>query len=158
MVGDDFNDRDFLKCIATLKPKVQTLLEMSSVDLAQVPIHCAGIYLFSENGVHLYVGRSNNIRRRVYRHYHGGVMAASFAFRLARVETGNLKATYKKGKGSRKALVQDSVFAKAFDNAMDRIRRMELRFVEEVDPLNQGLLEIYVAVGLKTPFNDFDTH
>ena len=35
---------------------------------------------------------------------------------------------------------------------------MELRFVEESEPLRQTLLEIYVAVVLKTPYNDFDTH
>ena len=35
---------------------------------------------------------------------------------------------------------------------------MELRYVEEADPLRQTLLEIYVAVALKTPYNDFDTH
>jgi len=35
---------------------------------------------------------------------------------------------------------------------------MELGYVEEVDALRQTLLEIYVAVVLKTPYNDFDTH
>lgn len=30
--------------------------------------------------------------------------------------------------------------------------------VEERDQLRQALLEIYVAVALETPFNDFDTH
>ncbi len=85
-------------------------------------------------------------------------MAASFAFRLARTTTGNLKAAYTRGEGSRKALMKDPVFVKAFDDARDRIRRMELRFVEEADPLRQGLLEIYVAVVLHTPYNDFDTH
>jgi hypothetical protein len=35
---------------------------------------------------------------------------------------------------------------------------MDLRFVEESDPTRQALLEIYVAVTLKTPFNDFDNH
>jgi hypothetical protein len=35
---------------------------------------------------------------------------------------------------------------------------MELRYVEEPDPLRQALLEIYVAVVLRTPHNNFETH
>lgn len=35
---------------------------------------------------------------------------------------------------------------------------MDLRFVEETDPLRQAFLEIYVAVALNTPHNDFETH
>ena len=35
---------------------------------------------------------------------------------------------------------------------------MQVRYVEEIDPLRQALLEIYVAVVLKTPYNDFNTH
>jgi hypothetical protein len=35
---------------------------------------------------------------------------------------------------------------------------MDIRFVEENDPLRQALLEIYAAVALCTPYNDFETH
>jgi hypothetical protein len=35
---------------------------------------------------------------------------------------------------------------------------MDLRFVEESDPVRQTLLEVYVAVVLATPYNDFDNH
>jgi hypothetical protein len=35
---------------------------------------------------------------------------------------------------------------------------MDVRYVEETDPLRQALLEIYVSIILKTPYNDFDTH
>ena len=35
---------------------------------------------------------------------------------------------------------------------------MDIRFVEERNPLIQALLEIYAAVELQTPYNDFDTH
>jgi hypothetical protein len=35
---------------------------------------------------------------------------------------------------------------------------MDVRFVEEPDPICQALLEIYSAVALQTPYNDFDTH
>lgn len=49
-------------------------------------------------------------------------------------------------------------FRLAFIEAKKRIRAMDLRFVEENDPVRQAVLEIYVAVSLQTPYNDFDTH
>lgn len=55
-------------------------------------------------------------------------------------------------------LVKDPIFAEAFTKAKERIRSMDLRFVEEPHPLSQALLEIYVAVSLQTVYNDFRTH
>ena len=52
----------------------------------------------------------------------------------------------------------DPVFASAFKAAKERIRSMEYRYVEEPDQNRQALLEIYVAVVLATPYNDFGTH
>ena len=83
---------------------------------------------------------------------------AAFAFRLAREATGNLVATYQKGEGSRSGLMENEGFVNAFTAAKARIRSMDLRFVEETDPVRQALLEIYVSVVLGTPYNDFDTH
>jgi len=119
----------------------------------------SGIYLFSEDGLHLYVGRSNRLRSRIRRH---GVAAskqnvASFAFRMARKETGHTEASYQ-SEGSRAALEQDPLFSKAFTDAKTRIRRMSVRYVEEQDQLRQALLEMYVHIVLDTPFNVFDTH
>ena len=76
---------------------------------------------------------------------------------MARVETGSLRATYTT-KGSRAELLKNQEFRLSFDSAKDRLRKMDLRFVEEIEPIRQALLEIYVAVVLKTPFNDFDNH
>ena len=82
---------------------------------------------------------------------------AAFAFQLAREETGNTVAAYTK-EGSRKALMADPGFAKAFEDAKARIRQMDLRYVEETDQVRQCLLEIYAAVVLDTPYNSFGTH
>ena len=119
-----------------------------------------GIYLFTEHGRHLYVGRSNRLFQRYKNHWGPSKTEreAAFAFKLAREATGFLKATYKKGEGSRKHLVLDAAFGKAFIEAKERIRAMEYRWVEEGDPTCQCLLEIYAAVCLETPYNDFDTH
>jgi hypothetical protein len=80
-----------------------------------------------------------------------------FAFKLEREMTGRLRPSFTQ-KDSRTMLEADPDFAKAFFQAKDRIRKMELRYVEEADPLRQTFLEIYVGVVSKTPYNDFDTH
>ena len=76
---------------------------------------------------------------------------------IAREKTGRTKATYKK-EGSRNHLLTQPDFKKAYENAKTRIRKMDVRFVGEPDPLKQALLEIYVAVVSDAKFNDFDTH
>ena len=79
--------------------------------------------------------------------------------RLAREATGKVKAVYKMGSGgTRKELMLDPNFVQNFDMAKKRIRGMQVRFVEEEDPVRQALLEVYVAVVLEAPYNDFDTH
>jgi predicted GIY-YIG superfamily endonuclease len=120
----------------------------------------SGVYLFSEGDRHLYVGRTNDVRARYGRHclpgaHHG---MAAFAFRLAREATGQLKATYRAGAGSRAALAVEPEFKAAFDAAKARVRTMDFRHVEEADPVRQCVLEIYCAVALETPYNNFDNH
>jgi hypothetical protein len=120
----------------------------------------SGVYLFTENGQPLYVGRSNGLRQRHGRHCHPGATyrQAAFAFQLAREQTDHKKAAYRTGNESRKGLMGDKAFAAAFREAKARIRAMEYRYVEEADQVRQALLEIYCAVALDTPYNDFGTH
>jgi hypothetical protein len=152
---------DFARFVETLEPKFRALVAMKPVRYAGLPSQMPerGIYLFSEGASHLYVGRTNRIRRRLAGHCRPSSthFSATFAFRVARKETGLLKATYKT-QGSRAELVKDPIFGPAFQAAKVRLAGMDLRFVEEGDPVRQALLEIYVAVLLKTPFNDFDNH
>ncbi|MGD1149342.1 MAG: GIY-YIG nuclease family protein [Thermoanaerobaculaceae bacterium] len=118
-----------------------------------------GIYLFSEKGKHLYVGRSNHLRQRLQGHCRlsGSHFKATFAFLIARHRTRQTRATYQSA-GSRMALTKDKTFARQFAAAKRRVARMEIRFVEETDATRQALLEIYAAVALGTRYNDFDTH
>lgn len=119
----------------------------------------AGIYLFSENGVHLYVGRTNTIRKRLQKHCRPSSdhNSATFAFRLAREITGITQATYV-AEGSRASLVQDSIFGPEFRAQKQRVREMQVRYVDEPNSMRQALLEMYVSVCLSTPHNDFDNH
>lgn len=156
-------DERFAAHVEALRPSLKKLLAMAPFQYASLPrvMPLAGIYVLSENGRNLYVGRSNNIRRRLGRHCNPGAThrMAAFAFRLAREATGRLEATYAPGAGgTRDELMLDTNFVTAFNAAKARIRAMEFRFVEEADPTRQALLEIYIAVTLETPYNDFDTH
>jgi hypothetical protein len=77
---------------------------------------------------------------------------------LAREATGRTRASYRTGADSRAGLMLDPVFAAAFSAVKERIRAMEFRYVEEADQNRQALLEIYSAIVLGTPYNDFGTH
>ncbi len=115
-----------------------------------------GVYLFSEGDHHLYVGRTNRLRTRHHEHWRprGKHNDAPFAFRLAREASGHLA----KGGMTRKDLQSHPAFQLAFDQAKTRIAAMDFRWVEETDPNTQCLLEVYAAIALDTPFNDFDNH
>ena len=154
--------RRFRELLSELHSCQMRLVRMKPVtfgtfDRDRVPER--GVYLFSERGKSLYVGRSNNICARLGRHCKPNATwrQAAFAFQLARQVTGNFKATYRK-EGSRQALAADPTFMRAFVAAKDRIRNMQVRYVGEPDPTRQALLEMYVAVVLKTPYNDFNNH
>ncbi len=154
----------FKVLVERMHPLYEKLLESSPITADTLPSDAAmprrGIYLFSEGDNHLYVGRSNYIRRRYQQHtrLNAGHNQAVFAFLLARRETGRIKASYKSGGNSREGLLLDPEFAKAFTEAKFKIGRMHFRYIEEDDPTRQALLEMYVAVCLDTPNNDFDTH
>jgi hypothetical protein len=153
----------FRKYVDSLHPLFEKLLQMLPVTAATMPreVPFQGIYLFSESGRHLYVGRTQrqSIRTRISQHCIPSARQneAVFAFKLAREMTGYLRASYRT-RNSRASLLTNPAFKKAFLTAKERVRQMELRYVEEADPLRQTLLEIYVGVVLRTPYNDFDTH
>jgi predicted GIY-YIG superfamily endonuclease len=155
-------DAKFLSHVEALKPQLERLLGMQPVTPLTMPkdMPLKGVYLLSDGEKPLYVGRSNTVKKRIGRHSRPSAThkMASFAFRIARKKTGNMTPTYKKGEGSRDALMNDAKFVAAFEDAKARIRKMNLRFVEEADPVRQALLEIYVAIALDTPYNEFDNH
>lgn len=151
----------FANLVESLEPAFQKLLQMTPVRAEQLPrsMPKQGIYLFSNGDEHLYVGRSDNIRRRIGLHCRASSQhnQATFAFRMARKATGQTRASYTPA-GSRLEMSRDAVFGPAFEVCKARIRSLDLRFVEEPDATRQALLEIYAATVLETPFNDFANH
>lgn len=151
----------FSRVIESLEPAFQRLIQMEPVSRERLPrtMPTQGIYLFSDGTSHLYVGRSDNIRRRIGLHCRACSQhnQATFAFRMARQQTGQIEAAYTTA-GSRSEMVRDTVFGPVFANCKERIRSLDIRFVEERDATRQALLEIYAATVLETPFNDFENH
>jgi hypothetical protein len=145
--------------IDRVRSKFDELVDSPKHNISRLPklLPKSGIYLFSEGGQTLYVGRTNNLRNRLQYHIRNNHNQATFAFLLARHETGNMKASYKP-EGSRKHLLTDPCFRNAFDLARNRIQRMDVQFVEEEDPIRQTLLEVFTAFETNAEFNDFDNH
>ena len=88
------------------------------------------IYLFSRGKKHLYIGRSDVLRKRYYRHVQSKY-GATFAFLLARKATGRHTPAYQKGADSREGLLSDPAFAEAIRTAKLQMREMDYRYVEE---------------------------
>jgi len=151
----------FRQYIESLDSSFQRLIEMEPVMVRDLPMDApiSGIYLFSDAGQHLYVGRTNSLRKRLQNHCRPSSShnSATFAFRLAREVTGQTVATYTE-QGSRSELESDPVFGSIFMAQKERVRNMDVRYVSEPVPMRQALLEMYVSVSLATPHNDFDNH
>ena len=158
--GDSMHEM-FRQYVEPLHSLFEHLMAMSPVVIEKLPRKLPGecVYLFSEGENHLYVGRTTKLRQRLRQHSIPAAQQnqAVFAFKLAREATGLTEASYTT-KGSRSALMANPHFAEEFAHAKTRIRHMDLRFIEESDPLRQALLEIYVHVVLRTKYNDFETH
>ena len=151
----------FRAYVESLHPSFERLVSMppTRIEDLRPPLPLCCIYLFSEGEHHLYVGRTRHLRNRLRQHSIPASQhnQAVFAFRLAREMTGKTVPSYATT-GSRADLVLSPEFALAFTSAKERVRKMDVRYVEEADPLRQALLEIYVSVVLRTPYNDFNTH
>jgi hypothetical protein len=129
-----------------------------------------GVYLFSEPGRHLYVGRTgrtersvragkksaSGFRARLAGHCRpsSGLSSATFAIRLA------LEAAAQKGvvvAARRSKLLDDHQFAALFVAAKERITAMEFRTVDIEDDRECAVFEVYTAFVLATPYNSFAT-
>jgi len=152
-------DPEFKSIVDGLHLKFESLMSMEpvTVDTAPKDTPKGGIYLFSKGADHLYVGRTKRIIRNRLRDHVSTANDCPFAWHLAREATDNKVASYKT-KGSRKHLMTQPHFKKAYESAKEGIREMEVRYIGESDPLRQALLEIYVAVATKAKHNDSSTH
>lgn len=149
----------FDSVMETVRAKFGVLIASPRYSVRSLPkgIPEAGVYLFAEHGKPLYVGRTNKLRKHLKYHIRNSHNQATLAFRIARRETDNMKASYRP-EWSRTALLSDPGFRAAFDAARGRIQQMDVQFVEEMDPVRQTILEVFTAVETGAVFNDFGNH
>lgn len=119
----------------------------------KAPPYKPGVYVFSENGRALYVGRTGRLQRRLAAHRSSVPHLARLACRMARVDTG-IAASNMSGTNSRYLLDTDDGFRRAFDEAIDRLRVSEATYitVDEDDDAGalQALIQLHAAVELDT--------
>ncbi len=151
------------ECREKLQELVNSPLKSCS-NLDDIPKN--GIYVFYENKVALYVGRSykrkKGMKDRIVTHGQDGSRhnSASFAFNIAREEYQKNEKDPNKRDAGRATLEKDKAFAELFSKAKKRVSQMQVRVVEIDKPILQALFEIYASVALGTTehFNNFDTH
>jgi len=147
---------DYIAALPLLTDRLRASKPLTAEQIAR--LRSSGVYSFSEDGRVLYIGRTRNFRDRHKSHCHekSGENKAAFAFRLARASSGRLKPSYKK-EGSRKDLMEDPDFVQAFSAAKKQIEKMEVRFIEVLDPIQQHLLELYASLEFASSHNNFET-
>ena len=112
-----------------------------------------GVYVFSEGGRALFVGRTGRLQRRLAAQRSSAPDLAKLACRMARVETGRA-ATNRAGTNARSLLDVDDGFRRAFDEAVDRLRAADVTYIavpedEDAGAL-QALIQLHAAVELGT--------
>jgi hypothetical protein len=116
----------------------------------------AGIYAFFENGAPQFVGRTRNLQQKLRGHISANHYTATFAFKMGRRKLG-LPATYNKV-GARAQPQNDPIFRPEFLRQIERVKAMQVRFVEISDPVHQYLVELYAHIEYALPLDEFDTH
>ena len=119
-----------------------------------------GIYVFYENEIPLYVGRTGRkgrFKTRLLEHGRpsSGHNTATFAFLIAKEKAGKLGMNLKK---PRDILEKDSEFKKIYLEAKERVSNMKIKVIEINDPITQTLFEVYAALELETLYNEWGTH
>ena len=124
-------------------------------NLRKLDIH-SGAYVFyrGEKPMPMYVGivgphSKGSIRTRVNQHRSGRPNQAPLAARMT-IEGLEL------GPMTLKQLAENHI--KEFREQQQLVRRMEIRAVEIQCCATLAVFEIYAAVNLRTPYNDFCTH
>jgi hypothetical protein len=153
--------------VAKLPSMLSALLAqplLTRLSLGEVPAE--GVYVFYEPDATghphpqpLYVGRSGTLRNRIMQHGRPGAdhNTASFAFLLAAHAMGEAyKAEIRTRKQWQRA-TEAGGFGELYLAAKERVANMHVRFLEVSNDIHQVLFEVYIALALNTPFNDFKT-
>lgn len=165
---------EWASMVGGLEERLQQLLQSEVYGRGMAQLKAApnthGVYLFTEAGRHLYVGRTgktersvkagkpsaSGFRARLAGHCRpsSGLSSATFAIRLAleRAREDGTAIVAPRGE-----LLHDPQFPALFVAAKERITAMEFRVVEIEDDRESAVFEVYAAYVLQTPYNSFAT-
>lgn len=117
-----------------------------------------GVYVFFEDDVPVYVGKTDNLVRRLSEHAREGSKNndANFAFKIAKLEW--FEQNKLEEKITRKFLDQLPEFSSTFKKAKSRVGNMTMKYVPIDDPYEQYLFEFFAALHFKTKYNEFKNH
>jgi len=134
-----------------------TLISATDATSSKLFPSKGGVYLLYEEEKPLYVGRTDNLKRRVRIHRTSDMGGATFAFKLAKevAVLANLDLSDAKNK---KEMAQHTEFKKLFIGSKERVGRMCVKHVLIEDAITQAIFEPYVHLQLNTPYNDFGNH
>jgi GIY-YIG catalytic domain len=155
------NRRSFGSVIDQMEPLLKEILECPLLERGAIPTapKKAGVYLFTEAGKPMYVGRTRDFQRRWGEHTAPGSRenSAPFAFNIARREAA--AEGFDVG-GSRTTMAARPGFDDYFRAAKQRVRAMTFQFVSIGDPAVSTVFEVYasMALGTEGEFNLFETH
>lgn len=123
-------------------------------DLREVPDK--GIYVFYENDIPVYTGRSRRLKSRLREHSRqsAGHTSATYAFNLAKRKASRVGINLKR---KRKNLESDPRFAQIYKETKERVAKMRIKVIGIDDPVKQTLFEVYASLELKTD-NKWETH
>jgi hypothetical protein len=165
-------EKDWVRVTEKLPRDLQALLHSDAFGRGadrEPPPREHGVYLFTEAGRHLYVGRCglteraarkgtghSNFRTRLAGHTRpsSGHNQATFAWRLA-VEV--VQGRWEDLPTTRSQLGRDSRFLKEFIRQKERVTEMEFRVVAIADDFESYVFEPYAAKVLGTPYNSWAT-
>ena len=134
------------------------LLSSEYLDRDNLPSF-SGIYVFFKDNSPIYVGRANNIKKRIHGHTRrsSGHNSANFAFNLAKLE---LAEKLQESKLGREELMKDEEFKIKFANIKEELFASKIKCLKVENDVLQTMFEPYLAVKLKTyPINNtFENH
>ena len=143
----------------TLLCNLESDLPRSQDALGELPE--MGIYVFYEKEKPIYVGRTKRMKERISEHGSPSpTKSATFAYLLAKkeLEAKGITPEQKSGKPSSRITTADvEKYPCIISAAGKRVSKMQFRVVEVADAIEQAVFEIYAALKLETPYNNFKT-
>lgn len=145
---------------SSLAPTLKKLTDSPFGNINEIKFE-KGIYIFYENDVPIYVGRSNRIVKRLNEHGKANSthFSASFAFLLAKYSAKESKLEFKDedGKKLTRGKLQD-IDSFGFKIQKERVAKMRFKAIQIDEPNFQAVFEIYASMQLNTFYNKFDNH